>query len=212
MQKLKYLRKDGYMTKKKDEKKIADEPTLIDWLNILGPQDKWNEKHIMLAFALFGIPKRLLDIGSGTGAMVNIARKLGVDAWGVDQLYRDEEWLIQDDLSNPFDLTQYNGPSLCDMVLSIEVAEHLPADKDVVICDTIAKHVERDGFLLFSSAYPGQGGDNHYGERPPTHWRKLFDDRGLNYSIKDTAQLALLWSNISSPLMWLAANIQVFRR
>lgn len=191
---------------------MVEEITTADWLDILGPQDKWNEKHIMLAFSLFGIPKKLLDVGSGTGAMVNLARKLGVEAYGVDQIYREEDWLIQDDISKPFELTKYNGPSICDMVLSIEVAEHLDADKDIVICDSIAKHVGRDGYLLFTSAYPGQGGDDHVGERPPGHWRKLFDDRGLTYSISDTAKLALLWNNISSPLMWLAVNIQVFRR
>lgn len=187
-----------------------EETTLGDWLKILAPQDKWNERHIMTAFALFGIPKKMLDVGSGTGAMVNLARKLGVEAWGVDQIFRDEEWLIQDNLEEPFSLPKYNGPSVCDMVMSIEVAEHLPADKDIIICDTIASHVARDGLLLFSSAYPGQGGDNHYGERPPTHWRDLFHERGMSYSTELTAHLSLLWSNIGSPLMWLSSNIQIF--
>ena len=52
----------------------------------LAEMDDYNIKHILSLFALIGIPESYLDLGCGTGIMVEMAQKLGVRAYGVDQL------------------------------------------------------------------------------------------------------------------------------
>lgn len=183
-----------------------------DWLELLGPFDRYNERHTLALFSMFGIPQTLLDVGSGTGAMVNIARRLGVEAYGVDQIERDEDWLFTHDLTEPFSLTAAGGPSVVDMVFCFEVAEHLPPEFDTMIADTVANHLNNGGLLFFTSALPGQGGDDHVGERPPAHWRDLLHVRGVTFKKDLTYMLALQWTNIQSPLMWLPANLMVFKK
>lgn len=182
------------------------------WINGLGAFDMWNTRHILAVFALFGLPQRMLDVGCGTGVMPNIARKLGVEAYGVDQLIHDSDYLFHQDLGDPFSLSAYGVRSGCDMVISVETAEHIANEKHEVFCDSIAEHVASGGLLIFTAAQPGQQGDGHIGCQPAPYWRQKFHDRGLNWHQDYTTFLTLIWSNIGSPTFWLASNCQVFKR
>lgn len=184
-----------------------------EWAEVLSKQDDWNVKHYMCICALFGIPKKLLDVGCGTGAMVAIARKMGTEAYGIDaHKHQNVGWIYQHDLTEPFSMAEKNLPSQVPMVVSIEVAEHIPKSKHDIFCDTIANHLMTQGILVFTSAVPGQGGEEHVGIEQPTYWRSKFHNRGIGYREDMTAALAMLWSNIRSPLMWLPPNLQVFQR
>src|SRR5205085_8299510 len=74
------------------------------------------------------------------------------------------------DLANPIRLARK-----FDLVQSLEVAEHLPADKAEQFVDTLIEH---GSMILFSAAVPGQGGENHINEQPISYWRRLFRVRG----------------------------------
>ena len=176
-----------------------------EWIKELAPFDRWNERHFMAMLAVCGMAKDYVDFGSGTGAMVNIARKLGIDAIGIDMLPRDEDWLRIHDLCKPLNLKRR-----FQLVSSIEVAEHIRQDSDGVYADTVARHVAAGGMLVFTAAHPGQEGEGHVNTRPATYWRKMFTDRGLSYQHERTIRLALIWSYIASPLYWLASNVQIF--
>lgn len=180
-----------------------------EWLKILGPTDTWNERHLLAMFAVFGVPDGYFDVGSGTGAMVNMARKFGVEAFGVDQIERPESYLYVSDLTKTFELP-YLVMRRFGIVSCLEVAEHLPPECDSIICDTIARHASR--WVVFSSAHPGQGGDDHIGIRPVTHWRTLMFDRGLQFDDVMTTRLSLAWLNIHTPHYWLPDNVMVFHR
>lgn len=178
-----------------------------DWITTLAPFDTWNERVIMAAFALLGKPRAYLDIGSGTGAMVNLARKIGIPALGVDALPRPDDWLKVQDLREPFDLG-----GVFDLVTCIEVAEHIPIENDATLCNSIARHVAPGGWLIFTAAHPGQGGEQHVNLRPAPYWRKMFYDRGLDYSMDVSLKLAHIWQCTETPQYWLIANCQVFRK
>jgi hypothetical protein len=181
-----------------------------EWIKVLAPQDKWNERHFLSAVSVLGIPETYLDVGSGTGAMVNIARKLGVNAWGVDQIERPDTWLIKYNLNSVFRAIEVGAPGKFQLVTCLEVAEHMPPESDSTICQTIAQNSGRGTVLLFSSAHPGQGGDDHVGVRPAYHWRTILTGNGFSYNQELTTRIVLAWLNIGSPLMWLVDNIQVF--
>lgn len=204
----------------------------------LAPFDGWNERAFAQIVAWMGIPPSYLDLGSGTGAMVNMARKMGIDAYGIDLINGPEHWFIEHDLTQAlkidhsvadgsvmavplsFNDTLYNHriPVLFDLITCLEVAEHLPLDSHETLCDTIARHLRpkptmdaSSGLLLLSAAPPGQRGEHHVGTRPAHEWRGMLHERGISYREDLTRQLAHLFGYVTGPAShWLAANLQIF--
>jgi SAM-dependent methyltransferase len=190
----------------------------------LAPFDGWNERAFCQVVAWMGIPRNYLDLGSGTGAMVNCARKLGSDAYGVDLINGPEGHFITADLTKPLWIGEMAGPAdpqLCrrfDLITCLEVAEHLPLDAHQTLVDTIARHLrpkpnmdEASGFVIFSAAPPGQGGEHHIGCRPAHEWRGMFYERGISYRDDLTRQISHLFGWVTGPAShWLAANAQIY--
>lgn len=125
----------------------------------------------------------LLDVGAGHGAWAAEWRAAGVkDVVAVDGEYvrRDQlaipaECFAAHDLATPLDLGRR-----FDLVQSLEVAEHLPADKADLFVDNLARHGD---VILFSAAVPHQGGEHHVNEQHPEYWRRRFQTRG--YAVFD---------------------------
>lgn len=182
----------------------------------LAPFDSWNERAFCQVVAWMGIPRTYLDLGSGTGAMVNCARKLGSEAYGVDLINGPEHWFIHHDLTTPLRAFEDYRQTF-DLITCLEVAEHLPMDAHETLVDTIARHLrpmpnmeDASGWVLFSAAPPGQGGEHHIGCRPAVQWRALFHERGLSYRDDLTRQIAHLFGYVTGPAShWLAANLMV---
>jgi SAM-dependent methyltransferase len=122
--------------------------------------------------------RSVVDIGCGDGSWLAVFRKLGVrEILGVDGEYvcRDFLQIPQDcfhalDLTKPFDLGR-----VFDLALSLEVAEHLPADSAPVFVESLTRLAP---LVLFSAAIPFQGGTHHVNEQWPDHWAALFRRHG----------------------------------
>jgi len=120
----------------------------------------------------------LLDVGAGHGAWAaewmaaGVTDVLAVDGDYVrrDQLAIPASKFFAHDLSTPLDLKRR-----FDLVQSLEVAEHLPADKADLFVDNLVGHGD---IILFSAAVPHQGGEHHVNEQPPEYWRNRFASRG----------------------------------
>lgn len=194
---------------------LYDGRTQEDWEKELEASREFNVRHLLALFAMFGVPETMLDVGCGDGTMVRTAVMLGIRAYGVDQLQKSydpkstENNLFHHNLVNPFRL-----PVQVKMVLCLETAEHLHESAHATLCETLVENLEpgRGNFLIFSAAYPGQGGNGHLSERPAQYWHKEFSLRSMNFRKDLTSQLALLWSNIGSPLFQLASNVMVFEK
>ena len=125
----------------------------------------------------------LLDVGAGHGAWAaewlaaGVKTVLAIDGDYVrpDQLAVPEERFRAHDLATPLDLKRR-----FDLVQSLEVAEHLPADKADLFVDNLVAHGD---IILFSAAVPHQGGEHHVNEQPPDYWRRKFAGRG--YAVFD---------------------------
>jgi len=124
--------------------------------------------------------RSVLDVGCGRGAWLSEWAAAGVhDVFGVDGDYVDRERLEIHkerfralDVARPFDLERQ-----FDVVQCLEVGEHVPAAGAPFLIDNLARH---GSTVLFSAAIPGQGGESHVNEQPPSFWRSLFRERGYS--------------------------------
>lgn len=182
-----------------------------NWLAGLSEMDGYNTRHILTALSLLGFPKSYLDVGCGTGVMVKVAEKLGIRAYGVDQLV-DETWpanFYHKNLVDRFELP--DGP--VDLVTSFEVGEHLHETAHATYCGTLCDNLAPGHhFLLFSAARPGQDGTGHVACRPAEYWHKEFILRGLSYNAVMTMELGLVWAHIGSPLNYMYDNLMIFEK
>jgi SAM-dependent methyltransferase len=116
----------------------------------------------------------VVDIGCGTGSWLAVVRECGIDdILGVDGHHVDQDQLeipqdkfVPRDLTGPVDL----GRSF-DLAISLEVAEHLPAE---CASTFVASLVRLAPIVLFSAAIPGQGGTHHVNEQWQDYWANLF--------------------------------------
>lgn len=174
------------------------------WLGGLTPWDRDNTVVLLAILAAFGIPKSYLDVGCGTGAMVNAADKLGIEARGIDQLpTRENLKLVQHDLRQPIDLGR-----TFELVTSIEVAEHLEEEFADTCVDNITRHGEHR--IVFTAAMPGQKGKDHFNCQPAIYWRNKFGLKGWAFSSADTYRVALMLATAQHGLHHIEANCQVF--
>jgi SAM-dependent methyltransferase len=117
---------------------------------------------------------RVADIGCGTGTFLvasGAAERFGIEgSWVTPNMLDDSAIVFESrDLDQPF-----SGPRV-DLVLSLEVAEHLsPARAESFVADLCAMAPA----VLFSAAIPGQGGVGHINEQWPSYWATLFAAHG----------------------------------
>lgn len=177
------------------------------WIDGLSAFDRDNTIILFCIFAAFGMPKSYLDVGSGTGVMVNTAEKLGVETVnGLDQLPRPAHpKLLQ------VDLRQFQQmPIQYDLVTSIETAEHIEPQYADNLVSTIALAAKQR--IVFTAAMPGQIGHGHYNCQPMTYWREKFHNLGFTYNVPETWRLALLLSNAHHASHHVESNLSVFTR
>lgn len=94
-----------------------------------------------------------------------------------------------------------------DVVLCLEVVEHIPRDQHAAAFDNLCGLVRAGGILVFSAATPGQGGQGHVAERSQDEWAGELEARGLALDLEATARLRL-----AADLPWHKANVMVWRR
>jgi cyclopropane fatty-acyl-phospholipid synthase-like methyltransferase len=149
-----------------------------------------------------------LDVGCGVGTWLSTLRERGVE----DVLGLDGPWVETSLLEIPADrfrVTPLDRPWSAgrrfDLAMSLEVAEHLPAES----ADTFVRCLtESADFILFSAAIPGQGGTNHVNEQPASYWVRKFAAAG--YAMKDIIRRQI-WDAETVPA-WYRQNCLVFVR
>lgn len=130
-----------------------------------------------LIFADFR-PKSLLDVGCGTGTWVRAAKEYGIaDVKGVDGVELPQERLLfpkrdfqKQDLTSSWRLGRR-----FDVVLCLEVAEHLEERYSATLIEALVAHADR---VVFSAACPDQFGQHHVNGQWPEYWQRIFNAQG----------------------------------
>ena len=144
--------------------------------------------------------KSVLDVGCGTGTWLKVFEDHSVtDYVGIDGDYVDTSQLkmppgkfLARDLRESWSLSRR-----FDLVLSLEVAEHLP---ETSADQFVAALVNHGDHILFSAAIPGQGGQDHLNEQWPSYWMSKFSAHGYYFH------------DVVRPLVWNNANVEWWYR
>lgn len=153
-------------------------------------------------------PKNIIDVGCGLGTWLSVFQEHGIEDFiGVDGYYIDkkmlqisEEKFYQHDLEKPFQIDKQ-----FDLVISLEVAEHLPREYAE---EFVSSLVKLGPVILFSAAIPLQGGTNHFNEQWPDYWTQYFNKK--DYMVVDCIRKQI-WQN-EKVNYWYAQNILMFVR
>lgn len=151
-------------------------------------------------------PGSILDVGCGLGTWLKAFEQEGVrDLLGVDGDWVDRNLMVIH--PNQFQVNDLTLPLVLnrkfDLVLSLEVAEHIEEAAEDQLVNTLVRHGD---IILFSAAIPGQGGQHHVNEQWLSHWVKKFDK--YNYRLHDCIR-PLVWANPQVEV-WYKQNMVVF--
>jgi SAM-dependent methyltransferase len=153
-------------------------------------------------------PRSVIDVGCGVGTWLAVFRDHGITKiMGVDGDYINRrQLLIADDEFLPFDLRRpLEVKQQFDLVLCLEVAEHLPAD---CAASLVGSLVRLAPVVVFSAAVPFQGGVAHINEQWPTYWVERFNAEG--YAAVDCLR-PKIWEN-EAVEWYYAQNLLCFTR
>jgi len=93
-----------------------------------------------------------------------------------------------------------------DVVICVEVAEHLEEQYADVLVQNISKLCHSRTTVIFSAAVPYQGGNNHVNEQWQTWWAKKFYQHGFGGYQSEEIQMN------KSICRWYAQNIVIYKK
>ena len=167
------------------------------------PSETYNtqsaEQILPIVFSLIGTPESVLDVGCGNGSWLKVLEKMNIKEYqGIDADYVNPDGFLVNYNKHfqPIDLSKsFNLNKNYDLIISLEVAEHIPAECADIFVENLVKHGDT---ILFSAAIPFQGGFKHINEQYPTYWAEKF------------AKHHYYFYDLVRPLIWYNQNIQVW--
>lgn len=158
-------------------------------------------------------PGNCLDLGCGTGVYVEEFLRQGVTAIGVEGnlavkpiLKTGHENVLFHDLRSPLPLT-----TRFDLVLGIEVVEHIPEDYTEVLIHNLTQHCAK--WLVITSGVDSHGSNPwHVNEQPKKYWIERIEARGLHFERRISKRLMRLYGRHlkGKGLAWFKELLLVF--
>jgi SAM-dependent methyltransferase len=165
-------------------------------------------RHVLSAVLARLSVQSLLDVGCGRGTWLSAALDCGIrEIAGVDGVpiptanlhFPAADFTVRD-LGQPLDLGRR-----FDLVICVEVAEHLEAAKAHQLVANLTQHSDK---VLFSAACPGQPGQHHVNCQWPDYWQSAFNK--LGYVCNDWPRW-VIWSDTRVEA-WYRQNLFIAER
>jgi len=137
-------------------------------------------------------PKSVLDAGCAKGFLVEGFHSAGVEAWGRDI----SEYAIQNVHPSIKDYCAVGSiadplPQKYDLIISIEVIEHMPLEESIRAIENLCKHT--DNILISSSPYDFKE-VTHINVHPPDFWVRQFARFGFYHDLDYDASYITPWA------------------
>ncbi len=149
----------------------------------------------------------VVDVGCGVGTWLKAAQNLGAQTVrGFDGPWVDDSQLLIAPTSFTridFEAAQWPDLGTADLAMSLEVAEHLSAEKGHLLVERLCDCAP---VVLFSAAIPQQGGEGHRNEQWQSYWAELFAARGYKPSL---LLRRVTWTN-QEVNFWYRQNIVLY--
>jgi SAM-dependent methyltransferase len=154
-------------------------------------------------------PTSCIDIGCGSGEVLESLSALGVSCLGYDNSSAALELCAGKGL-NVLKLDLEDAPipdKIADVAISTEVAEHIP---EAFADAYVAFLVGTAPVVYMTAATPGQGGTDHVNEQPNEYWIKKFSEHRFIYDA-DTSEVRRIW-RAAGVDRYRAHNLLIFRK
>lgn len=162
-------------------------------------------KKVIAVLQNYYCPKSVIDVGCGIGTWLKAWSEAGVDdykGYDINQIEECDLFVGRDKIEI-VDLTASFPTKRVDLVMALEVAEHLPPDYS----ETFIKNVtEISDIVLFSAALPMQAGANHINTQPLKFWVEIF--KKYNYLCFDIIRPQIINEPDVAP--WYKQNVLLF--
>lgn len=155
---------------------------------------------------------RVIDVGCGTGALLEALRDRGCEVFGLENAEAALKYCRARGLDvAKFDLesSMFNDTRTFDVAVSMEVAEHLPEMAAERYVDLLTR---LSPIIVFTAAPPGQGGIGHVNEQPPSYWIDRFRERGFDHAEELSQRWRESWKATGDVEGWYHQNLMILRR
>lgn len=156
--------------------------------------------------------KNVIDVGCGTGALLEELRNRGCEVFGLEYSDAGLEYCRKRRLDvMKFDLTGnvFDDKRTFDVAVSMEVAEHLPETASGKFVGLLTR---LSPIVVFTAAPPGQGGVDHINEQPPSYWIDKFRQRGFDHVEEISQRWREAWKNAGDVESFYHRNLMIFRQ
>jgi hypothetical protein len=151
--------------------------------------------------SMFSFQHKLIDIGCGNGSYTKEFIKAGFDCIGYDGSPLTPE--ISDGLCHVMDFSKPVDVGVYDVVICLEVGEHIPAEyEDVFIRNLV---IACSDYLVISWGIEGQPGTGHVNCRNNDYIIEKIENLGMTYHPKLSETLRSL-----STFRWFKDTLMIF--
>lgn len=158
------------------------------------------------------VPESALDVGCGTGDLLEALRERGCRVQGLEHSDAAIEAVRRRGIPVwKCDLEQAlpESSERFDVVVSLEVAEHLPESRAIPFVTLLTRSAP---WVVLTAAAPGQGGTDHVNEQPPSYWHAKFSTNGYEYEERMTNRWRTTWEALGGVAPWYSQNLMIFRQ
>ena len=192
---------------------------ILDWLGIPSPfgaaefraRERFRRDYVRLARSLDERVEfeTVLDVGCANGFLLEELRLRGHRVAGIEVSPAVHE-VLPPELSEVVEVGDFTAAQgAWDLVISIEVAEHIAPERSVELVETLASRARRA--IFFTAAPPGQRGRGHINCRPHQEWLGWFEKRGWTADEEATGAIQGDLAEIEEAT-WLRRNCFLLRR